>query len=135
MDSFERTNAPIPACDLAVLLGLDMTEDNAIFFSPKPDLPRLEMSTNPMECAEFQGRAFTKNPKVQGGAIVFRDSFGNALMPFLGYDFGKVTYLWQYAVSARWIELEKPDVVISEMVEREFNVADPNSLKTKEALK
>ncbi len=127
LDSFEQENKLTHGGDLVNMLGLDIaeiTEDNSIFFRPKTNLPPLEMGAN-----------FTRNSKARGSAIVFHDSFGDAMKPFLGYSFGKVVYLGQHELDAGSIEREKPAIVISEMVEREFNVVDPNRLRAKEALK
>ncbi len=127
LDSFELENKLTRGGDLANLLGLDIaeiTEDNTILLTPKTDLPPLEIS-----------ESFTKNPQASGNAIVFHDSFGNAMKPFLGYAFGQVNYLGQHELDAGFIEREKPTIVISEIVEREFNVDDPRKMMTEEALK
>jgi alginate O-acetyltransferase complex protein AlgJ len=126
LNSFEQQNKLTPGGDLANMLGLDIaeiTEDNTILFTPKTNMPHLEMGAN-----------LTINSEAQKSVIVFHDSFGDALEPFLGYSFGKVIYLGQHELDAGSIEREKPAIVISEMVEREFNVMDPNRLRAKEAL-
>jgi hypothetical protein len=51
-------------------------------------------------------------------ALIFRDSFGQALIPFLSEHFSRVLYLWQRTLKREAIEREKPDVVILEMSER-----------------
>ena len=51
-------------------------------------------------------------------AVVFRDSFSTALIPFLSEHFGRIVYLWQYDLDAEVIERERPDVVILQMTER-----------------
>jgi hypothetical protein len=127
LDSFEQANKMTRGGDLANLLGLDVseiTEDNSIFLTPKTNLPPLQMSATR-----------TKNPNASESVIVFHDSFGAAMEPFLGYSFGEVIYSGQHELDAASIEKEKPTVVISEIVEREFNVDDPNKLMAKEALK
>jgi hypothetical protein len=53
-------------------------------------------------------------PKV----VVFRDSFSNALSPFLSDNFGRAVYLWTYIYEPEVIEREKPDLVLHIMVER-----------------
>lgn len=122
--SFNLKNRLTPSSGLADYADLDVNETCAIFLSPIPDLPRLEISSKLGEyvCLGFR---FTKNPKAKGSAVVFGDSYGDFLAPFLGYHFGKVTYTAQLSLSEKWIEQEKPDVVISEMVERYFNEGNP----------
>ncbi|MDR3460448.1 MAG: alginate O-acetyltransferase [Verrucomicrobiae bacterium] len=118
LDSFEQENRPASGGDLVDLLGLDIneiTEDNNILLTPKAILPALEMSAT-----------LTKNPKAAGIAVVFHDSFGTAMKPFLGYAFGKVIYLGQHELDPASIQREQPSIVISEIVEREFNSDKPN---------
>jgi hypothetical protein len=127
LESFELENKLTSGGDLANLLGLDnseITEDNTILMVQKTNLPPLEISTNT-----------TKNPKARESVIIFHDSFGNAIKPFLGSSFGKVVYMGQQELDAGLIEREKPNIVISEIVEREFNVNDPEKMMAEEMLK
>jgi hypothetical protein len=127
LDSFEQENKLTRGGDLANLLGFDIaeiSEDNSISLSPKTNLPALKIGANA-----------TINTNAQGSAIVFHDSFGDAMEPFLGYSFGKVVYIRQQDLDAKLIEMEKPTIAISEIVERKFNVSDPKTLMAKEALK
>jgi hypothetical protein len=134
LDSFELKKTAADGGDLAGLLGLKMAEENAVSLIPKTNLPSLEVSANPARNPDYKGPSFAKNSQEKGVAVVFCDSFGPALMPFLDCCFGKAACLQKHELDARWIEREKPDVVISEMVEREFNVMDPNLLRANEAL-
>jgi alginate O-acetyltransferase complex protein AlgJ len=48
-------------------------------------------------------------------ALVFRDSFTNAVMPFLDESFGKTVYIfdsWRYGFNRPIVENEKPDFVL-----------------------
>jgi alginate O-acetyltransferase complex protein AlgJ len=56
-------------------------------------------------------------------AVVFRDSFSNALIPFLSEHFSRVWYEWSTDVIPEVVERERPDVVIQELVER--NLGQP----------
>lgn len=59
----------------------------------------------------------------QLNTIIFRDSFFLALEPYFSRKFKHSTYIWQrlnYPSLAQYIELEKPDIVIEEWVERTF---------------
>ena len=44
--------------------------------------------------------------------VLFRDSFGSALVPFLAEHFRRSVFLWQYHFDPQVIEKEKPDWVI-----------------------
>ncbi|MEI8315703.1 MAG: hypothetical protein WCG79_09665 [Verrucomicrobiota bacterium] len=53
--------------------------------------------------------------------VMFRDSFGSALVPFLAEHFRRSLFLWQYDFDLAIIEKEKPDVVIWETTSRRFH--------------
>lgn len=130
--SFTLTNIPAPGMDLARTLGLSMIESNAYSLVPKPGLPQFTAKQPPPEHV-FEPR-YTHNPQAKGRVIIFHDSFGLRWIRFLGYHFNQVTYLWQYYLNPAWIEREKPDLVVTEMNERFFNIAQPEELMAKDAL-
>ena len=54
-------------------------------------------------------------------AVIFRDSFSQALEPYFSRKFKRSTYIWQklnYSSLIKYIDLEKPDIVIEEWCER-----------------
>jgi len=51
-------------------------------------------------------------------AVVFRDSFTDALVPFLSDHFSWVTYVFSFQVEMELVEAEKPDIVILEIAQR-----------------
>ena len=54
-------------------------------------------------------------------AVVFRDSFFNAVVPFIAEDFNRIDYVWKpydHTIMKELIEQQKPQIVIEEMVER-----------------
>ena len=134
LGSFNRTNRLAAGGDLARGLGVSLTESNAVFFTPKPELPALEIFIPTGE--HERDMAYAKNPQGRGHAMIFHDSFGRYWVPFLGYPFGEADFFWhhQYELDAALIERERPVVVISEMLERFFNVTDPNELSALDAL-
>ena len=58
-------------------------------------------------------------------AIVFRDSFGARLIPYLSEHFSRVSYYWQNEFDFDAITAERPDVVIQEFVARHFYTYGP----------
>jgi hypothetical protein len=60
-------------------------------------------------------------------AVMFRDSFAGALVPFLSEHFQRICYEWQelYEFDTALIEREHPDVVIQEVVERKLALRFP----------
>jgi alginate O-acetyltransferase complex protein AlgJ len=112
--------------DLTGMLGVqshEITEDNALEFIPKSNLPILEANAS-----------FTRNPLARNNLVVFHDSFGLALKSFLGYHFGKVTYCSQETLDAGLISREEPLVVVTEMVERHLNAESPAKLRAADNL-
>lgn len=54
-------------------------------------------------------------------AVIFRDSFFNILLPYFEQNFKRSTFIWEmlnYSSLIKYIELEEPDVIIEEWVER-----------------
>ena len=51
-------------------------------------------------------------------AVVFRDSFSNALIPYLSENFRRVLWVWTRDVGGKPIEREQPDIVIQEIAGR-----------------
>jgi hypothetical protein len=132
LSSFTLTNKFWPGMDLATLLGLSMAESNAYFLNPQPGLPQFTEKTARPE--HPKDPRYTYNSQAKGRVIIFRDSFAQSWISLLGYQFNQVTYLWQYDFDPAWIERDKPDIVVSEMVERFFNITNPKELMAKEAL-
>ena len=58
-------------------------------------------------------------------AVVFRDSFGSALIPFLSEEFSRAVYLWQYNVDPDVVLAERPDIVVQEWVGRRLSTMPP----------
>jgi len=122
VDSFEFRKTPVIRGDLATLLGVYIAEDDLVL-TPKTNLPPV-MET--VENSEYTVPTYhTTNLTARGSCVVFRDSFGSALLPFLGYHFKTVDYYWSPGgFDTNIIARVKPDVVISEIVERHFNESD-----------
>ena len=129
---FMLTNRLEPGYDLARIIGVGMTESNACSLIPKPGLPAYTDKRPPP--GQLTGPRSTSNLQVKERMMVFRDSFAEFCIEFLGYHFNHVTYLWRQDLDPAAIESETPDIVVSEMVERLFNIADPQKLLAKEAL-
>ncbi len=51
-------------------------------------------------------------------ALVYRDSFGSALVPFLAEHFSRAVFLWEYDVMPSTVRQERPQVVIQEWAGR-----------------
>ncbi|HEN6963529.1 TPA: hypothetical protein ACG54V_004741, partial [Escherichia coli] len=62
--------------------------------------------------------------------VIFRDSFGSALIHFLARTFRRVVAVWQPNIDIGIIEIESPQYVVSEQVER-FMISPPNDISDK----
>jgi alginate O-acetyltransferase complex protein AlgJ len=58
-------------------------------------------------------------------AVLIRDSFGEALMPYLAEHFQRADWVWAYDFPAELIERVHPSLVIEQLVERKLMVIDP----------
>ena len=132
LDDFYRTNRLAPGGDLVRGLGVSLTESNAVFFTPKPELPTLETLVPVLEHTKDMAR--TKNSQGRERMVVYQDSFGRYWVPFFGHQFREVDFFWRYQIEATQIEGQKPVVVINEMLERFFNIAKPSELSALDAL-
>jgi hypothetical protein len=137
LSSFTLTNMLEPDLvnggDLAKILGLKMRESNDYCLIPKAGLPAFRSKIPPAD--HIKDPRITSNPQAKGRMIIFQDSFAMNWLQFLGYHFNRVTYLWQYDLNPAYIEQDKPEIVVSEMNERFFNIEDPKKLMEKEGLK
>jgi hypothetical protein len=110
-----------------------MAESNAYFLVPKPQLPQFNIPLTTPET--LKKTKTTTNPQAKGRLIIFRDSFAENWVQFLGYNFNQITYVFQNDLDPALIETDPPaDMVVSEMVERVFNTEHPKKLMAKEAL-
>jgi hypothetical protein len=109
-----------------------MIESNACFLTPNPELPKYTSKQPSLE--HYKDPGFLNNQQAKGQLILFHDSFAGAWTPFLVYHFNQITTRWQYDLDPAWIERNKPDIVVTEMLERFFNIEDPKKMMAKEAL-
>jgi hypothetical protein len=126
LDAFDRTRTVGHGGDLAVCIQQqdEMQETQGITFKPRWPLAALKQTSTERATAGVA----TKNPDKNGKAVIFRDSFAEALVPFMGYHFNEVLYIWQPQWDKELLEEEKPDLVIDEIVERHFNNDSPRQL-------
>jgi hypothetical protein len=75
--------------------------------------------------ALMDARVVTEGPAGAPRAVVFRDSFGSAMIPFLSEHFSRVVYVWQNNFDPALVTAERPAVVIQEWVARHLHTATP----------
>ncbi|MDB6124804.1 MAG: hypothetical protein JWQ71_3797 [Pedosphaera sp.] len=142
IDLFEKKLHDEKGGDLTRLLGSDqnMVETNCPSLAPRPPLKSINSTIDlnlipGRKWSKLTEPAITINPDAKGKVIIFRDSFSGTWVPFLGYYFNKVVYLWTYQWDPAFIEQEKPDLVIDEILERFLYKENPGKTRALEALK
>lgn len=55
-----------------------------------------------------------RSPKI----LMMRDSFGDAMIPYLRETFSESIFIWKYNLDKKLVEAEKPDIVVLQVVER-----------------
>ena len=121
--AFEERDVTTAGMDLAGMVGLKdvLTEDDLRL------VPRAGRAARVLEPANADSqlmydRVVTEHPDRRlPRAVVFRDSFASAVIPFLSEHFSRAVYLWQNNFDPETIEREHPDVVIQEWVGRHLN--------------
>ena len=112
--------------DLAGMLGLTevLDEEDLVLVRRYPAIARIVEPLHPNNRL-MHARIVTEAPNHGPRAVVFMDSFGAGLVPFLSEDFSRVVYLWQSNVDPEVVLHERPDVVIHEWVGRRLSTRLP----------
>jgi alginate O-acetyltransferase complex protein AlgJ len=132
--AFRQVGIVRPDPDLSIMLGLadDLPDQDYVL---KPTLARHARQAEPG--LGLDATAVTSPEKVPVArespdpslprAVIFRDSFTSALIPFLSEHFARSLYVWHCGFDPAIIEREHPQVVIEETVERMLWAAPPVS--------
>jgi len=128
LPAYKITRTPFPGGDIAVnLLSLsDYFEDQRITLEPLvPRTGRIDNARSAAPSASSPAVVAYENTGARGRMVIFHDSFGNYLLPFLAEDFSRLV-----AVSGRLdgalVKAEAPGVVVLEAVERNLaTLVDP----------
>lgn len=116
-DDFTLVAAHQPGGDLARLIGLaDELSHEHLYL--QPDRKRLSTEAPTAEGEFVEVIAGTGDP-AHPTAIIYRDSFANVILPFLGEHFRSVRYVWGQKGSLMvGVEEDRPDVVMQIMADR-----------------
>lgn len=124
---FRQTRRQTPGLDLAQMLNLgDRLDEQRVDL--EPGRPRRAVVRSPPGAspADEVGDLITEIPgSTQPRAVIYRDSFATALVPFLAEHFSRARFLWQRAVDPELVSAERPSVVIHEIVGRRFGTHVP----------
>jgi hypothetical protein len=125
--SFDAPAVSVPGLDLAGMLGVTgaLTEEDLPLRPLAPRRARIVEPSQP-DSRLMDARIVTEQPDLsRPRAVVFRDSFGSALIPFLSEHFSRAVYLWQYNVDPEVVRTEHAEVVIQEWVGRRLSTLAP----------
>jgi hypothetical protein len=126
---FEDVARQEPGGDLATMIGLrHALREDALRLNPRfrpratPADPAMTSRKRPSRRAPW---AVETGDVSLPRAVMLRDSFGGALIPFLSEHFQRILYLFTDELRPPIVERERPDVVIMEFVERRLTSAPP----------
>jgi len=125
--SFDAPSVYVPGMDLAGMLGVTgaLSEEDLALVPRSPRRARVLEPVRP-DAHFMEARIVTEQPdSTRPRAVVFRDSFGSALVPFLSEHFSRAVYLWQYNVDPEIVLAERARVVIQEWVGRRLSTELP----------
>lgn len=111
------------------LNGMLFIEKNEEFINPKPkfeyswvEQPKELTIPSPYHFDdknyEFRYTSDVNDLKI----VIMRDSFFGALKEFIANDFGETVCIWRHNFDKALFELEKPDIILYEIVERNIDV-------------
>jgi alginate O-acetyltransferase complex protein AlgJ len=118
--AFVARAAHTTGMDLSAMMGLTaaMSEDD-LQLRREGRRPWRVLEPDPCDPLYMEGRIVTVHEDAnRPHAVIFRDSFGSALVPLLAEHFGRALYLWQYNFDPAVVTQERPAVVIQEWVGR-----------------
>ncbi len=120
---------PRQGSDLAFMLGLqDTYQDTNVLVRPRAGFVAGTVALPYAVPPDYQAFATEHPDQHLPRAVIFRDSFGNRLNPFLAECFSRSVFLWTYDFDAAVIAREQPDVVIYQLVERVLDVLDTTNV-------
>ncbi len=124
--AFEPRAMASAGLDLAGMLGLTdvLHEEDLVLVPRHPATARIVEPEHPNRKL-VHARIVTEAPNRGPRAVVFMDSFGPGLVPFLSEDFSRVLYLWQDNMDPQAVQQERPHVVIQELVGRALSTHVP----------
>ena len=119
---FTRTDAQEPGLGLARIVGMAYEFPESVtrvdVASPRSRIARKYRARYEQRLEHLKPVAHGVEASHYPRAVMFRDSFANALIPYLSEHFERILYVWDRDVDTRVVDIEQPDIVIQEIVGR-----------------
>jgi hypothetical protein len=127
LEAFEPVNVTTEGWDLARMMGLEdiAHEEDRQLVPRAPRRARVVDRDRPDRLWNNGRVVLEVDAPSLPRLVVFRDSFGSALVPFLAEHFRRSVFLWQYDFDPQVIDREKPDVVIWLITSRRLQWYEP----------
>jgi len=110
---FNLEHQPVDRGDITEMINIESKETGIAFI--KKTTSKVEPITSTYGYSHF------KNPNGKKKLLMYRDSFANAWIKFFNESFAESIYLRDYTVNYDFIEQQKPDIVIFEIIERNLS--------------
>ena len=123
-NEFNRNYTSVHNADLSRMLSLEdvLLNDEWGFQKKFNSLTRPGQKTVFQTISPIQPTLFIDHPQPNlPKAVIYRDSFFNLMIPFMGEHFSRSVLIWSYDHSVEVIEKEKPDVIIMEIIENRLD--------------
>jgi len=135
--AFVDAEIQTPGLDLAGMLGLkDRLPEQDLRLVPRtPRRARIVEPVNPQPHGIYDRLATAQADTRLPRAVIYRDSFMSALIPFLSEHFSRALYLWEPDVNPHVIADERPNVVIQEWVGRRLGPKLPYNFVADQGLR
>lgn len=128
VSELETLNYPPQEKDLSKMLKNDVVENTMYIKMKNPIFSKLDNRlVEPNYCNLLPGHYERRyaSSKNHLKALIFRDSYSNALEQFIRESFGESLFIWDPTFDKELIIKEKPDVIILEIVERDLSLLTP----------
>lgn len=123
-DDFDRVKTHHPNADLARMLSLEnilLNDEWSFQYKYTSDvIPGKNIhyqTVSPLYPSLFTEHKNTSLPR----AVFYRDSFTNLMLPFLMNHFSRACFVWTYEHSIEVTEIEKPNLVVMEIIENRID--------------
>ena len=121
--------------DLSLMLYPDKSDDDFQYTYDLPKAFTFTRAVRTFEDVEFE----SMNPTKEGHLLLFRDSFANALVPYLSDSFARVNYSRVFPYDYRDVKSMDVDTLVIEIAERNLNrllqvtpvlISEPHAIST-----